>query len=253
MSKKFNFTDLKLLIKFAKNRNNSKSDYFLFQKYQGELLVRFLNNMNIEFSGKDLLDLGCGFGGYSKAFLDAGANVIGLDLSPINTQDKIPMVSGDALSLPFINNSFDIVICASLIEHIPEPFLLLKEIYRVLKSGGLLYLSFPPFYSPVGGHQFSPYHLLGEKIALVLSRKHSFYKPSSWIKNASQNDGEKYSTAFGNWGLYPITIKRCISFIKRVPFEIICQATRYSSIDFSRIPILGEFLTLHVQFIVRKL
>jgi len=119
--------------------------------------------MNIEFSGKDLLDLGCGFGGYSKAFLDASANVIGLDLSPINTQDKIPMVSGDALILPFNDNSFDIVICASLIEHIPEPFLLLKEIYRVLKSGGLLYLSFPPFYSPVGGHQFSPYHLLGEK------------------------------------------------------------------------------------------
>jgi len=134
MSTTFYFTDLKLLIKYAKNRNKSMGDYFLFQKYQGELLVRFLTNMNIEIVGKDLLDLGCGFGGYSKAFLDASANVIGLDLSPINTQDKIPMVSGDALSLPFVDNSFDIVICASLLEHVPEPQRLFIECLKVLKK-----------------------------------------------------------------------------------------------------------------------
>jgi len=52
------FTDLKLLIKYARNRNKSMEDYFLFQKYQGELLVRFLNNMNIEFSGKDFIGFG---------------------------------------------------------------------------------------------------------------------------------------------------------------------------------------------------
>jgi len=253
MSITFHFTDLKLLIKYARNRNKSMEDYFLFQKFQGELLIRFLSDLDIQFSGKDLLDLGCGFGGYSKAFLDAGAKVIGTDLSPSNNQYDIPMVSGDALNLPYKHNSFDIVICASLIEHVPQPVLLLTEINRVLKSGGLLYLSFPPFYSPVGGHQFSPYHLLGEKIALVLSRKYSIYKPSPWIENSFQNEEVKYSTAYGKWGLFPITIKRFYELINMLPLEIIRQATRYSFIDFSRIPIIGEFLTLHVQFIIKKL
>jgi len=57
------------------------------------------------------LDLGCGFGGYSKAFVDMGAKVVGLDLAPFNKHGEILMVSGDALILPFNDNSFDIVIC----------------------------------------------------------------------------------------------------------------------------------------------
>ena len=127
MSTTFNFTDLKLLIKYARNRNKSMEDYFLFQKYQGELLIRFLSDLDIQFSGKDLLDLGCGFGGYSKAFVDIGAKVVGLDLTPFNKHGEILMISGDALTLPFNDNSFDIVICASLIEHVPQTFLLLMR------------------------------------------------------------------------------------------------------------------------------
>ena len=253
MSKTFNFTDLMLLIKYAKNRNNSKDEYFLFQKYQGELLVRFLSDTNIEIAGKDLLDLGCGFGGYSKAFTDAGANVIGLDLSPINNQDEIPMVSGDALTLPFSDNSFDIVICASLIEHVTQPEVLLLEILRTLKSNGFFYLSFPPFFSPIGGHQFSPYHLLGQKSAIYLSQKVQLYKQSPWLDNNSEVNRIDFSSAYGRWGLYPITISMVKKMAMHLPLKIITQTTRYSPINFSKIPMLREFLTWHVQFVFKKL
>jgi len=252
MSNTFTLNDLELLINYAKLRNNSKSDYFLFQKYQGELLVKFLSNKDIKISGKELLDLGCGFGGYSKAFLDAGAKVIGFDLSPIKGHNDILMISGDALSLPFENESFDVVISASLIEHVSQPLLLINEANRVLKSGGILYLSFPPFYSPVWGHQFSPYHLLGERIALLLSQKFNFYRPSPWIKDSSKAGKVNYKAAYGKWGLYPMTIKKFCNMVKNFPLNIICQSTRYSPINFSRIPIIGEFLTLHVQFILKK-
>ena len=47
----------------------------------------------------------------------------------------------DAMNLPFEDNSFDIVVCSHVYEHVPNPYLIFNEIHRVLKSGGLLFLS----------------------------------------------------------------------------------------------------------------
>jgi len=222
------------LLKLASRRFRSSLDYYQFQIYQGTLVVRFLQEQGVNLNQR-VLDLGCGEGGYSYALHIAGAEVVSLDLFP-PAVPLAPFVCGNALFLPFANESFPFVFCASLIEHVPHPHLLLQEIKRVLCPDGLAYISFPPFYSPVGGHQFKPYHLLGEKWAIRLT-------------------GYKYkgfAMCFGDWGLYPLTIRKVHQILKEIGFQIIDISTRFLPFNVACIPIIGEFLTWHVQFLVRK-
>ena len=63
----------------------------------------------------------------------------------------------DIVSIPVPNGTFDAVLCTEVMEHVPEPIRALKEIGRILKPGGKLFLS-----APLGSglHQ-QPYHFYG--------------------------------------------------------------------------------------------
>ena len=54
--------------------------------------------------------------------------------------DRLDFRLGDAKSLPFSKQSFDLVLCNSLLHHLPAPLALLKEISRVSKPGGAILL-----------------------------------------------------------------------------------------------------------------
>lgn len=54
--------------------------------------------------------------------------------------DRLDFRLGDAKSLPFSERTFDLVLCNSLLHHLPDPLALLKEISRVSKPGGALLL-----------------------------------------------------------------------------------------------------------------
>ncbi len=69
---------------------------------------------------------------------------------------KIDYVS-DILSIPVEDNSFDVLICIEVLEHVPEPILVIKELSRILKPGGQLLLSAP---LGAGLHQ-QPHHYYG--------------------------------------------------------------------------------------------
>ncbi len=145
------------------------------------MLADYLAQRGIEVRGRRTLDLGCGYGGYALALSSRGAQVVGVDLKAAHRLPGIPTLDANALSLPFKKATFDLVVCASLIEHVLDPPTLLKEIVRVLQPGGTAYLSFPPFYSFWGGHQFSPFHLLGESRALKINRALGRYKKKEWV------------------------------------------------------------------------
>jgi SAM-dependent methyltransferase len=221
------------LLGLARRRFHSDDDYHRFQVYQGRLILDYLVEQGIGIQDARVLDLGCGCGGYSYAMASAGAQVTSLDLSRPKTTPPT-LVLADALQLPFDSNRFPVVFCASLIEHVPDPARLLAEIKRVLTLDGMIYLSFPPFYSPVGGHQFKPYHLLGERWALRLY-KHKV---------------DSYATSCGDWGLYPLTIRRARQLFAEAGLHITHESTRFFPLNLSRLPLLGEFLTWHVQFIL---
>lgn len=223
------------LLRLARLRFRSNDDYRRFQVYQGHLILHYLTTQGISVQNLRVLDLGCGNGGYSYVMASAGAHVVSIDLK---RPAAIPptFVLADARQLPFDSNRFPLVFCASLIEHVADPAHLLAEIRRVLAPDGAVYLSFPPFNGPVGGHQFKPYHLLGEKWALRLSG----YK------------AESLATACGNWGLYPLTIRRARQLLAEAGLKVGHESTRFFPLNTSRLPWLGEFLTWHVQFILSK-
>ncbi|MFX0135559.1 MAG: methyltransferase domain-containing protein [Candidatus Hodarchaeota archaeon] len=49
----------------------------------------------------------------------------------------------DGSNIPVKNNSFDVIICSELLEHVREPSLILKEAYRILKPGAVLLICVP--------------------------------------------------------------------------------------------------------------
>jgi ubiquinone/menaquinone biosynthesis C-methylase UbiE len=104
--------------------------------------------------GKDILDIGCGFGWFELYCAShAARKVVGLEPSSAelrtawdSVQDsRILFQEGDALDLPFEANSFDTVCIWDVIEHLPRKreTTLFREIARVVRPGGKIYLSTP--------------------------------------------------------------------------------------------------------------
>ena len=109
----------------------------------------FFNELLVEdISGKILLDAGCGTGWFSKAAVERGANVTSMDLGEnllgkVKEKCNSTRVVGSILEMPFEDNFFDIVVSSEVIEHTPDLEKAIREIYRVLKPGGIMILSTP--------------------------------------------------------------------------------------------------------------
>jgi SAM-dependent methyltransferase len=244
--------DYVALYRLARKRLASEDSYRAFQRFQGQLWLRFLESRDIEVADRRVLDLGCGYAGYSLALCDAGAHVVALDVSIGGLPQGLPAVVADGLSLPLETGAFDLVVCASLIEHVAVPERLLWQLHRVTKPGGLTYLSFPPFYSPVGGHQFSPFHYLGELNAVWLTIKFGRWRQSAWIQENYPITPGSFGAAYGAWGLYPMTIGKFERVLRSIPFRVRERSTRLLPFDLSGIAFLGEVLTWHVQYLLEK-
>jgi SAM-dependent methyltransferase len=118
--------------------------------------------------GKRVLDIGCGLGGKSVAYAESGADVTGVDLDPVHaagalvysrkTGKPIDIVTGDAGALPFLDESFDLVVANDSMEHFAEPAPSLMELARVTRSGGLVFLFFTPWGSPLASHLYDYIH-----------------------------------------------------------------------------------------------
>ncbi len=103
---------------------------------------------NEDLNNKLLLDAGFGTGWFSKKARERGAYVFSMDLgenllAEVAKKCDSERVVGSILSMPFEDNMFDYVISSEVIEHTPEPYKAIKEIYRVLKPGGIMVLSTP--------------------------------------------------------------------------------------------------------------
>ncbi len=97
-----------------------------------------------EVRGKKILDLGPGTGHFSHT-LTAHNTVIGLDFVPqmlhfCATKGLLP-VQANGMILPLPSDSIDIVICAGVLQHIDDARAFLKELLRVRKPDGQIYLT----------------------------------------------------------------------------------------------------------------
>jgi len=96
-----------------------------------------------EVSGKKILDVGAGTGRLALRLSKLGAELTALDVSESMLEKlkaksyKLKALIGDAESLPFENESFDIVVATFLIVHLKALKRFFNEAYRVLKPDGL--------------------------------------------------------------------------------------------------------------------
>jgi SAM-dependent methyltransferase len=111
--------------------------------------------------GDHVLDLGCGAGRHAFEVYRRGAHVVAFDMDAGELTEVAKMfgameyageapegatattVRGDARSLPFPDDSFDKIIAAEVLEHIPDDMSAMAELLRVLKPGGRLAVTVP--------------------------------------------------------------------------------------------------------------
>ncbi len=103
----------------------------------------------VSAGGLKILDVGCGTGGTMDRLRPLGL-VVGLDLEPLalefsHNRGHRSLILGSATTLPFVTNSFDIVVALDVLEHIPDHEAAAREIARVLRPGGLLFATVPAY------------------------------------------------------------------------------------------------------------
>jgi ubiquinone/menaquinone biosynthesis C-methylase UbiE len=115
-------------------------------------------------TGDIVLDAGCGYGRHSLEFVSRGAVVYSMDMDmeclrktrfALMEMKRHPGVasldclvhSGDALNLPYKDESFDRVICAEVMEHVGDDGGACRELARVLKRNGRIAITVPTLFS----------------------------------------------------------------------------------------------------------
>jgi 2-polyprenyl-3-methyl-5-hydroxy-6-metoxy-1,4-benzoquinol methylase len=96
-----------------------------------------------------LLDVGASTGIIGNCLSGSFRKVIGVDIdesaityaNATYNKENLEFRVADALRLPFSNESFDVVICSQIYEHVPDPAKMFEEIFRMLKRGGVCYFA----------------------------------------------------------------------------------------------------------------
>lgn len=117
-------------------------------------MKQFVSQYHLEH--KHVLEVGSG-AGYLQ---DVVQDYTGLDISPSARRHyQKPFVTASATDMPFPDGTFDAIWTINVLEHIPNPESALREMRRVLKPGGLLYLN-PAWQAPAWaaqGYEVRPY------------------------------------------------------------------------------------------------
>ncbi|WP_444931679.1 bifunctional 2-polyprenyl-6-hydroxyphenol methylase/3-demethylubiquinol 3-O-methyltransferase UbiG [Microbulbifer sp. SSSA002] len=103
-------------------------------------------------AGKKLLDVGCGGGILAEAMAQRGADVTGIDLgeAPLNVAKLHALESGVSVNYRKVAveelaeeapESFDIVTCLEMLEHVPDPSSVIRACAKLVKPGGKLFFS----------------------------------------------------------------------------------------------------------------
>lgn len=136
-----------------------------------EYMIPYLESKGVPIRGASVIEIGCAEGGNLCAMAEHGAvELVGTDIAEERLESAANIAATLGLSIDYgshdiINEApqgewrgrFDVAFLRDVIEHLDDATIALRNIRQVLKPGGALYVTFPPYYSAFGGHQ----HLLG--------------------------------------------------------------------------------------------
>lgn len=152
-------------------------------------------------------DIGCGKGIFTKACVEIFFNsqIVGMDIDIKKIKDAqsgIPSASlfiANGTNIPIKSASCDLVLCLEVIEHQKNAEYLLKEIYRILKPGGVLLVSTPNMHSLTALTGKITYFLVRTKF-LAFDKTHiNLYHPKKLLCELS-------TFQFNNFDLHGIWI-----------------------------------------------
>ena len=166
----------------AATRFRSEYDYAVFEYRRSAKVLAALDRAGVRVAGR-VLDAGCGGGGTVLSLAEESAFAVGLDLEArfagsgtrLAAEKGIAnaaFVQGDGARLPFADATFDLVFSHSVIEHVTTASGYLRECHRVLRPGGVLYLSTAPTLSLAGAHL--PRLLVPVPVHILLGRPRAF-------------------------------------------------------------------------------
>ena len=136
------YNDEKVLNKYIESRIDTKSPH-------NQTIKEKLFDLVGDYSGKTILDLGCGIGVFSKDLSNKAQKVVGIDISEKcieyakskNNSDNIDYFTMDINNLNLIKEKFDIVFSDMVFNYIEDYDKLLLNIYELLNDNGIVVFS----------------------------------------------------------------------------------------------------------------
>ncbi|MEE9430937.1 MAG: class I SAM-dependent methyltransferase [Melioribacteraceae bacterium] len=223
-----------------------------------------------EYKNKNVLEVGSAEGGGIKYYFEQGANCWGVEISKgrndfaieyVN-EKNIKFLEGDICDDTFVKElpHMDLILIRDVIEHIPNKLSALKNLNKLLKPDGIIFLSYPPKYSPYAGHQQNIKKRIGSLPFIHLLPK-GFYKlflSSANLNNEKINEFMQTRRDMIAINKIEKLFHKAELTIKQKDFYFIrpCFEKRFGwkpkKVIFNNIPILKEIFTLGALYQLGK-
>lgn len=226
----------------------------------------------IDLNGLAVGDFGCHAGGVLQALREDGrvASGEGFDIdtravegSPFVKDDRFSIAIGDLRAVA--GRQYDLVLLHDVLEHVAEPATALEACARTLRPEGALFVTFPPYLSPFGGHQHVaanwtravPYlHLLPARLFFRLVElsdneylaAEDLYEELRSVREARLTMG-RAEAAFARAGF---RIERQQLFLFRPEFSVRYDIRVVDAGLLGRIKGLREFVVMGAFYLLRK-
>lgn len=164
-------------IQDTQNISDAVKYYWGYQyRLADEAIIPYLTDEGAFKLQHKVMEIGCAEGGVLAAFVENKASyAAGTDIVASRLESGKHITSIAGLKIDFVEHdiledainddwldAFDLVLLRDVIEHLEKPELALRNIHKILKPGGHLYVTFPPYNSPFGGHQHTVANKLGK-------------------------------------------------------------------------------------------
>jgi len=138
---------------------------YLATKYH---ILPFLKEVISLSDLSNVLEIGCGEGGVLKAFCDEGYTCYGVDIASHRIESARHILSDDVRAkrvtfyaadvhdtetFAHLMGQVDLLILKDAIEHIYQQEKILQVLHQFVRPGGHVFIAFPPWWNPFGGHQ----------------------------------------------------------------------------------------------------
>jgi SAM-dependent methyltransferase len=194
-----------------------------------------------DLAGARMLDVGGGPGYFRSAFEEAGVSYSTVDVEISDLPGASGRrVIGSGMQLPFRTGSFDLAYSSNVLEHVEDPWLMAEEMLRVVRPGGVVFISYTVWFGPWGGHETAPWHYLGGARARRRYRRRLGREPKN---------------RFGET-LFAVTVADGLRWSRRQRAgEVVDVTARYNprwSHFLLRLPFLREVSTWNLVIVLRK-